>query len=244
MSFRAGCATSEELTTDLSSRKDATRCRRAGGHRATDCIFQVSRHWETGGECFNSPMSAFRRTQARHRVSGCTSLVPLENPEVTEPRAWDWKDYPGRQRKNNSVHRLPQDATGLKIPVSKHRETDCSPRRKKMMTRFRTLRRGWKKTSRKPSEVTFDELHEQRSNEVYLRMRLHVGIIPNEGRIILRDGVQVSGEGLENDEWKSHLCLKSHREACSQPKCTSAQTQSSALFHVHWMQAVLLVFGK
>ena len=150
------------------------------------------------------------------------------------------------------MHRLPQDATGLKIPVPKHRETDCSPRRKKMMTRFRTLRRGWKKTSRKPSEVTFDELHEQRSNEVYLRMRLHAGLIPNDGILLENEqsesfcatefNFQEKASKMMNG--KVICCLKSHWEACSQPKCTSAQTQSSALFHVHWMQAVLLVFGK
>ena len=55
-----------------------------------------------------NPKSEVRRIQVRHRVTDCISQVSTNNSKVTDRR--------------------PQDETSLKIPVHKHRETDCSQR--------------------------------------------------------------------------------------------------------------------
>ena len=99
-------------------------------HRATECISQVSTHWETGRERFNNPMCVVRRIQARHWVTDWHFARLHRESRSHRTRNVGLEGLPVEcQRENNGVHRLPRDATSLKIPVPKHRETDyCSQR--------------------------------------------------------------------------------------------------------------------
>ena len=127
--FRTGrIATSEELTlgSQIKNRRYAMSKAR---HRATECISQVSTHWETGRERFNNPMCVVRRIQARYWVTDWHFAMPHRESRSHRTTNVGLEELPVEcQRENNGVHRLPRDATSLKIPVPKHRETDCSQR--------------------------------------------------------------------------------------------------------------------
>ena len=72
------------------------------------------------------------------QASGAQLHLPgtTRNPDATHTGTSTWKDllWDEKNKQSSRKHRLHLNATSLKIPVPKHRETDCSPRRKKLMT--------------------------------------------------------------------------------------------------------------
>ena len=104
-------------------------------------------------------MSKTRRTQARHRAT-CVSQVSRESPSRIVPQS------------DGLSQKIPGQASGddciLQVPPGIQEPQNQSPDQceRKSQKHFR--------------EIRFNELSDKRSNVVYFRMLLHVGIIPNE----------------------------------------------------------------
>ena len=117
-------------------------------------------------------MSTARRTQARHRATDGMSQVPPDIPKSQNQERWTGKSIIGCHRVNNRVPRFLQDATSLKITI-RDQETDCSLHPQLGDEGGRTPQENRLKTR-------LDECPNQHCQVVYLRTRLHLGIIPDE----------------------------------------------------------------